>query len=153
MEDPNKRDKRLQDLLLKKKKRKPASEAQNMIAEKKAKRDAIVKMRDQGMEDIVKSLSKKAVLAEKSGDMKEADRLSKKIEKLKNQAGDEKDKSSYSDGGTKGKTSDGATPYPQDLYSRVKSEAKKKFKGDYPSAYASSWIVREFKKRGGKYKK
>jgi hypothetical protein len=37
------------------------------------------------------------------------------------------------------------------LYSRVKAEAKKKFKV-YPSAYANGWLVREYKKRGGKYK-
>ena len=37
------------------------------------------------------------------------------------------------------------------LYSRVKSEAKKKFKV-YPSAYANAWLVKEYKKRGGKYK-
>lgn len=49
-----------------------------------------------------------------------------------------------------GKTSDGSTPTNQALYSRVKSEAKSKF-DRYPSAYASSWIVREYKKRGGKY--
>lgn len=49
-----------------------------------------------------------------------------------------------------GKTSDGSTPANQALYSRVKSEAKKKF-DRFPSAYASSWIVREYKKRGGKY--
>ncbi len=36
------------------------------------------------------------------------------------------------------------------LYSRVKSEAKKKF-DTYPSAYANAWLVREYKKRGGKY--
>jgi len=37
------------------------------------------------------------------------------------------------------------------LYSRVKSEAKRKFK-IFPSAYASAWIVKEYKKRGGTYK-
>jgi len=37
------------------------------------------------------------------------------------------------------------------LYSRVKSEAKRKF-DVFPSAYASSWLVRTYKKRGGKYK-
>lgn len=37
------------------------------------------------------------------------------------------------------------------LYSKVKSEAKEKFER-YPSIYASSWIVREYKKRGGKYR-
>jgi len=51
-----------------------------------------------------------------------------------------------------GKTSDGSIPTDQELYSRVKSEAKKKFKTDYPSAYASSWIVKQYKNRGGKYK-
>ena len=37
------------------------------------------------------------------------------------------------------------------LYSRVKSEAKRKFKV-YPSAYANAWLVRTYKKRGGKYR-
>lgn len=36
------------------------------------------------------------------------------------------------------------------LYSRVKAEAKRKFDA-FPSAYASSWIVRTYKKRGGTY--
>ena len=36
------------------------------------------------------------------------------------------------------------------LYSRVKAEAKRKFK-IFPSAYASAYIVREYKKRGGTY--
>ena len=36
------------------------------------------------------------------------------------------------------------------LYNRVKAAAKKKFKV-WPSAYASSWVVREYKRRGGKY--
>ena len=36
------------------------------------------------------------------------------------------------------------------LYEKVKREAKKKF-DYYPSLYASSWIVREYKKRGGEY--
>lgn len=38
------------------------------------------------------------------------------------------------------------------LYNRVKNIARKKFER-YPSAYASNWIVREYKKRGGKYTK
>lgn len=42
-------------------------------------------------------------------------------------------------------------PKNKELYNRVKSEAKSKFKGDYPSAYASAWLVREYKKRGGTY--
>ena len=38
------------------------------------------------------------------------------------------------------------------LYSRVKSEAKKKFKS-WPSAYGSAWLVKTYKKRGGTYSK
>jgi hypothetical protein len=38
------------------------------------------------------------------------------------------------------------------LYSRVKSEAKKKF-SVWPSAYASAWTVKEYKSRGGRYRK
>lgn len=37
------------------------------------------------------------------------------------------------------------------LYARVKAEAKRKF-DVYPSAYANAWLVREYKRRGGKYK-
>ena len=37
------------------------------------------------------------------------------------------------------------------LYARVKAEAKRKF-DVYPSAYANSWLVRTYKKRGGKYR-
>ena len=44
----------------------------------------------------------------------------------------------------------GAKPSNPTLYSRVKSEAKRKF-DVYPSAYANAWLVREYKKRGGKY--
>ncbi len=43
-------------------------------------------------------------------------------------------------------------PTRPDLYARVKAEAKKKFKGDWPSAYGSAWLVKEYKKRGGGYK-
>jgi hypothetical protein len=50
-----------------------------------------------------------------------------------------------------GKTSDGSVPTDPELYSRVKSEAKKKF-DRFPSAYASSWIVKTYKQRGGGYK-
>lgn len=38
------------------------------------------------------------------------------------------------------------------LYAKVKSEAKKKF-DVYPSAYANGWLVKEYKRRGGGYKK
>lgn len=56
----------------------------------------------------------------------------------------------------KQKTSDNtkkkkSIPTDKDLYSRVKSEAKKKF-DVYPSAYANAWLVKEYKKRGGGYK-
>ena len=43
-----------------------------------------------------------------------------------------------------------ATPTNKALYNRVKNEAKKKFK-KWPSAYASAWLVKTYKKRGGKY--
>lgn len=51
-----------------------------------------------------------------------------------------------------GKTSEGSVPTNQKLYSRIKAEAKAKFGDDYPSAYASAWIVRTYKKRGGGYR-
>ena len=41
-------------------------------------------------------------------------------------------------------------PLNKALYAKVKREAKKKFKV-WPSAYASAWLVRTYKKRGGKY--
>ena len=46
----------------------------------------------------------------------------------------------------------GPKPTNPSLYSRVKAEAKRKF-DVYPSAYANAWLVREYKKRGGTYKK
>jgi hypothetical protein len=42
-------------------------------------------------------------------------------------------------------------PTNKKLYSRVKSEAKRKF-NVFPSAYASGWLVRTYKARGGKYR-
>jgi len=42
------------------------------------------------------------------------------------------------------------TPTNKKLYNRVKAEAKRKF-DTWPSAYASAWLVREYKKRGGRY--
>ena len=45
----------------------------------------------------------------------------------------------------------GATPTNKALYARVKAAAKKKF-DVWPSAYASAWLTREYKKRGGTYK-
>ena len=53
---------------------------------------------------------------------------------------------SINDGGGKSEPSD------TDLYNRIKAEAKKKF-DVYPSAVASAWITREYKSRGGTYKK
>lgn len=44
-----------------------------------------------------------------------------------------------------------AIPTNKALYNRVKAEAKRKF-AVYPSAYANGWLVREYKKRGGKYR-
>jgi hypothetical protein len=45
----------------------------------------------------------------------------------------------------------GPKPTNPALYARVKAEAKRKF-DVFPSAYASAWLVRTYKKRGGKYK-
>lgn len=42
------------------------------------------------------------------------------------------------------------TPVNKELYTRVKAEAERKFKS-WPSAYGSAWLVKEYKKRGGKY--
>lgn len=43
-------------------------------------------------------------------------------------------------------------PADPELYARVKAAAKAKF-DVYPSAYANGWLVQEYKRRGGKYKK
>jgi len=43
-------------------------------------------------------------------------------------------------------------PLDKNLYDKIKKITKKKFKV-WPSAYASGWLVREYKKNGGKYKK
>ena len=45
-----------------------------------------------------------------------------------------------------------SSPKPKNkaLYSRVKAEAKRKYKV-WPSAYASGWLTKEYKKRGGTY--
>ena len=48
------------------------------------------------------------------------------------------------------KKKSGSKPKNPALYSRVKAEAKRKFKV-YPSAYANAWLVRTYKKRGGTY--
>jgi hypothetical protein len=42
-------------------------------------------------------------------------------------------------------------PADKELYAEVIQAAKTKF-DVYPSAYANAWVVREYKKRGGKYK-
>ena len=44
-----------------------------------------------------------------------------------------------------------SVPTNKALYARVKTAAKRKF-AVYPSAYANAWLVREYKKRGGKYR-
>lgn len=42
------------------------------------------------------------------------------------------------------------TPTNKKLYAQVRAAAKKKF-DVWPSAYASAWLTKEYKKRGGKY--
>jgi histone H1/5 len=44
-----------------------------------------------------------------------------------------------------------SVPTNKALYARVKAEAKGKFKV-WPSAYGSGWLVKEYKRRGGKYR-
>jgi len=41
-------------------------------------------------------------------------------------------------------------PKNKQLYDKIKEEAKTKYKR-YPSLYASAWIVKEYKSRGGTY--
>jgi hypothetical protein len=41
-------------------------------------------------------------------------------------------------------------PLNMKLYNRIKAETKRKFKV-YPSAYANAYLVKEYKRRGGKY--
>jgi len=43
-----------------------------------------------------------------------------------------------------------SVPLDKSLYERVKNEAKKRFHV-WPSAYASGWLVKEYKRRGGRY--
>ena len=43
-----------------------------------------------------------------------------------------------------------AKPSNSKLYNSIKAQAKSKF-SVYPSAYASAWIVKQYKKRGGSY--
>lgn len=43
-----------------------------------------------------------------------------------------------------------AKPKNSALWSRVKSQAKKKFKV-YPSAYANAWAAKMYKSKGGKW--
>jgi hypothetical protein len=43
------------------------------------------------------------------------------------------------------------SPTNKTLYEKVKKEASRKFKSP-TGVYRSSWIVREYKKRGGRYK-
>jgi hypothetical protein len=47
---------------------------------------------------------------------------------------------------------EGSEPSDTELYNRIKGEAKAKF-DVYPSAVANAWVVREYKERGGKYRK
>ena len=47
---------------------------------------------------------------------------------------------------------EGSEPSNTELYNRIKQEAKRKF-DVYPSAVANAWVVREYKSRGGTYRK
>lgn len=52
-----------------------------------------------------------------------------------------------------GKTANNACPTKPELYKKIKARIKKKYGEDWPSAYASSALVKEYKKKGGGYKK
>ena len=52
---------------------------------------------------------------------------------------------------TEGMYKEKNVPADQELYDRVKEEAKQKF-DVYPSLYANNWLVAEYKRRGGVYK-
>jgi len=62
---------------------------------------------------------------------------------------EKEDKPNYEDINSGGGNSE---PADKELYNRIKREAKRKF-DVYPSAVANAWVVREYKSRGGKYKK
>ena len=68
------------------------------------------------------------------------------VEELIEKADEKPDYESINQGG------EGSEPADKELYDRVKREAKEKF-DVYPSAVANAWVVREYKKRGGKYKR
>lgn len=68
------------------------------------------------------------------------------VEELIEKADEKPDYESINQGG------EGSEPADMELYNRVKREAKEKF-DVYPSAVANAWVVREYKKRGGKYKR
>ena len=68
------------------------------------------------------------------------------VEELIEKADEKPDYESINEGGA------GSEPADMELYNRVKREAKDKF-DVYPSAVANAWVVREYKKRGGKYKR
>jgi hypothetical protein len=69
-----------------------------------------------------------------------------KVEELIVKADDKTNYEAINAGGEKSEPAD------KELYNRVKAEAKDKF-DVYPSAVANAWVVREYKKRGGTYKK
>ena len=48
------------------------------------------------------------------------------------------------------KSPNNGKPLNMTLYNNIKSQAKLKFKV-WPSAYASGWLVKEYKRKGGKY--
>ena len=63
-------------------------------------------------------------------------------------AAERQGKAIYASGYSKG----GSTPTPTNkkLYNSKVAQAKQKF-DVWPSAYASAWVVKEYKKAGGKY--
>lgn len=68
------------------------------------------------------------------------------VEELIEKADEKPDYEGMIEGGERSEPAD------KELYNRVKREAKEKF-DVYPSAVANAWVVREYKKRGGTFKR
>ena len=102
-----------------------------------------------GRKKISKSSKKRKKISKSSKKRKKTSKSSKKRKKTSKSS---KKRKKTSKSSKKRRKTSKSSPKPTNmkLYNKVKSDAKRKF-DSFPSAYASSWIVREYKKRGGKY--
>lgn len=101
---------------------------------------------ERGVNDAQKAVGKKLQAVSKTlQDVSASVGSSKSVEGNITKKEKEQDYENMLEGGERSEPAD------KDLYNRVKTEAKEKF-DVYPSAVANSWVVREYKKRGGKYR-